>query len=39
MGGLGAYQVTEWETEQYITLEKKENWWERDISVYNKNIR
>ena len=35
--GLGAYQVTEWETEQYITLEKKENWWGTDdISVYNK---
>jgi peptide/nickel transport system substrate-binding protein len=35
--GLGAYQVTEWETEQYITLERKENWWgANDESVYNK---
>jgi len=34
--GLGAYQVTEWEASQYITLEKKENWWgEGDSSIYN----
>ncbi len=35
--GLGAYQVTQWEASQYITLEKKENWWgAKDTSVYNK---
>jgi peptide/nickel transport system substrate-binding protein len=35
--GLGAYQVTEWEASQYITIEKKENWWGAgDSSVYNK---
>ena len=35
--GLGAYQVTEWEASQYITIEKKENWWgANDNSVYNK---
>jgi ABC-type transport system substrate-binding protein len=35
--GLGAYQVTEWEASQYITIEKKENWWgAKDASVYNK---
>ena len=34
--GLGAYQVTEWETGQYITIEKKEKWWgEGDSSIYN----
>jgi ABC-type transport system substrate-binding protein len=34
--GLGAYQVKEWEASQYITIEKKENWWgANDISVYN----
>jgi len=34
--GLGAYQVTEWEASQYITIEKKENWWgSNDTSVYN----
>jgi peptide/nickel transport system substrate-binding protein len=35
--GLGAYQVTEWEASQYITIEKKENWWgENDNSIYSK---
>jgi len=35
--GLGAYQVTQWEASQYITIEKKENWWgATDTSVYNK---
>ena len=35
--GLGAYQVTEWEASQYITIEKKQNWWgENDTSIYNK---
>jgi len=35
--GLGAYQVTQWEASQYITIEKKENWWGAgDSSVYNK---
>ena len=35
--GLGAYQVTEWEASQYITIEKKQNWWgENDSSIYNK---
>ncbi len=34
--GLGAYQVTQWEASQYITIEKKENWWgANDTSVYN----
>lgn len=34
--GLGAYQVTEWEASQYITIEKKENWWgANDTSLYN----
>ena len=35
--GLGAYQVTQWEASQYITIEKKENWWgANDSSVYSK---
>jgi peptide/nickel transport system substrate-binding protein len=35
--GLGAYQVTEWVASQYITIEKKVNWWgKNDSSVYNK---
>ena len=35
--GLGAYQVTGWEASQYITIEKKENWWgANDTSVYSK---
>lgn len=27
INGLGPYQITEWEKGQYITLERKENWW------------
>lgn len=35
--GLGAYQVTEWEASQYITIEKKKDWWgAKDFSIYNK---
>ena len=35
--GLGAYQVTEWVASQYITIEKKENWWgKNDSSIYSK---
>lgn len=35
--GLGAYQVTEWVASQYITIEKKENWWgKNDSLVYSK---
>mgnify|MGYP001339882062 FL=1 len=35
--GLGAYQVTEWVASQYITIEKKDNWWgANDTSIYNK---
>lgn len=34
--GLGPYQVTKWETDQYITLERKDNWWgETDTSYFN----
>ncbi|MAW21542.1 MAG: hypothetical protein CMD16_04005 [Flavobacteriales bacterium] len=37
LAGLGAYQVTEWEASQYITIEKKNSWWgAEDNSVYNK---
>jgi len=36
LSGLGAYQVTQWEASQYITIEKKENWWgANDTSIYN----
>jgi ABC-type transport system substrate-binding protein len=35
--GLGAYQVSEWVANQYITIKKKDNWWGgKDTSVYNK---
>ncbi len=35
--GLGAYQVTEWVASQYITIEKKNNWWgKQDTSIYSK---
>ena len=35
--GLGAYKVTEWVVSQYITIEKKKNWWgANDTSVYNR---
>ena len=34
--GLGSYQVTEFKTGQYITLEKKKDWWgENDTLIYN----
>ena len=34
--GLGAYQVTDWVASQYITIEKKENWWgANDTTIYN----
>jgi peptide/nickel transport system substrate-binding protein len=34
--GLGPYKVSEWQTEQYIILTKKENWWgSNDTSLYN----
>ena len=34
--GLGSYQVSEWEKSQYITLERKKNWWGKsDLSIYN----
>jgi len=33
--GLGPYKVSEWETEQYIILERKENWWgSKKESIY-----
>jgi peptide/nickel transport system substrate-binding protein len=36
--GLGPYQVTAWETDAYIELTRKENWWgEDDTSRYNAN--
>ena len=36
--GLGPYQVTAWETDAYIELTRKENWWgENDTSRYNAN--
>jgi peptide/nickel transport system substrate-binding protein len=35
--GLGAYQVSEWVANQYITIKKKEKWWGTDdTSIYNK---
>ena len=34
--GLGPYEVSEWETEQYIILTKKKNWWgSNEKSIYN----
>ena len=34
--GLGPYQVTEWKASQYITLERKNQWWGEAIkSIYN----
>ena len=34
--GLGPYQVSEWESGQYITIKRKENWWGKsDSSIYN----
>lgn len=36
--GLGPYQVTEWQTDAYIELTRKESWWgENDTSRYNAN--
>lgn len=33
--GLGPYQITEWETDGYIELTRKENWWgEGDELIY-----
>ena len=35
--GLGPYRVSDWKTEQYITLTKKENWWgANDTTLYSK---
>ena len=34
--GLGPYQVTEWVTSQYITIEKKKDWWgKKSTSLYD----
>lgn len=34
--GLGAYQVTDWKISQYITLERKKDWWGvNDNSTYS----
>ncbi|MAW30804.1 MAG: hypothetical protein CMD15_02715 [Flavobacteriales bacterium] len=34
--GLGPYEVSEWETEQYIILRKKKDWWgSNEKSIYN----
>ncbi len=34
--GLGPYKVTEWVSSQYITVEKKSNWWgKNNNSLYN----
>ncbi|MBT7726809.1 MAG: hypothetical protein HN702_05410, partial [Flavobacteriales bacterium] len=36
--GLGPYQVETMETDEYIILEKKRNWWgENNKSIYNQN--
>lgn len=36
--GLGSYQVSTMETDEYIILDKKENWWgENSKSIYNQN--
>ena len=36
--GLGPYKVTAWETDNYIELTRKENWWgDNDTSRYNAN--
>ncbi len=35
--GLGPYEVSEWETSQYIILKRKDNWWgAQDTFIYNK---
>ena len=36
--GLGSYQVSTMETDEYIIIDKKENWWgENSKSIYNQN--
>jgi len=36
--GLGPYQITAWETDNYIELTRKKNWWgDNDTSRYNAN--
>lgn len=36
--GLGPYKITAWETDNYIELTRKENWWgDNDTSRYNAN--
>jgi ABC-type transport system substrate-binding protein len=36
--GLGAYEMTEWLDDNFITLVKKRNWWgETDLQMQNKN--
>jgi len=27
INGLGAYKLTDWEEDQYLTIKRKENWW------------
>ncbi|MDG2331927.1 MAG: ABC transporter substrate-binding protein [Flavobacteriales bacterium] len=37
INGLGPYKLTHWEEGQHITIEKKDNWWGKDIqSIYHK---
>lgn len=34
--GLGPYQITQWEPDSYLVLEKKKNWWgHQDSSILN----
>jgi peptide/nickel transport system substrate-binding protein len=33
MGGLGPYKVTQWESGQFIKLERKEDWWGADSEL------
>ncbi len=36
INGLGPYKLTHWEEGQHITIEKKDNWWGKDIqSIYH----
>lgn len=36
LSGLGAYKITQWEPDSYITLEKKNKWWgSSDTSIIN----
>lgn len=32
--GLGPYKVVQWETDEYIILERKENWWGANDDLY-----